>query len=335
MVAAVAPEALLTISKWRYNWNSVASQPTSTPSSFIKIHVLKIQENTVIKMFVYKFECRNEHTAASGNRQTYRRADTSTVSLSFGMVSLSQGTLKPPWERAVEKCLLSLMVHCFSLENVLAADIFLGPQPMTVALCITATLYTSCSRYSAWKMILWLQTCLYVSIFGLLELLILAAGESSIFEQETKQCMCASILAHPSVAVQIEKLPLPNFIWKWTSLPPLLFYACKSIVGQVWASGMHLGSEDAWLSVVLGNEFMALHVGTSLVIYAQIIGLKSYTHNVFIVCIAFQPFHSGLIGPAYCSLLSPNSTHHVVLYCMHLIYDLTDHNIMYTDITQH
>lgn len=240
MVAAVAPEALLTMSKWHYNWTSVASQPTSAPSSFIKIHVLKIQENTGIKMFVSKFECRNEHTAASGNRQTYRRADTSTVSLSFGMVSLSQGTLKPPWERAVEKCLLSdWWCTVFHLKMFLASDIFLGPQPMTVAPCITATLYTSCSRYSAWKMILWLQTCLYVSIFGLLELLILAAGESSIFEQETKQCMCASILAHPSVAVQIEKLPPPNFIWKWTSLPPLLFYVCKSIVGRVWTSGMH------------------------------------------------------------------------------------------------
>lgn len=48
----------------------------------------------------------------------------------------------------------------------------------------------------------------------------------------------------------------------------------RALWGKCGQVACILGSDDAQLSVVLENEFMALHVGTSLVIYAQIIGLK-------------------------------------------------------------
>lgn len=58
----------------------------------------------------------------------------------------------------------------------------------------------------------------------------------------------------------------------------------RALWGKCGQVACILGSEDAQLSVVLENEFMALHVGTSLVIYAQIIGLK-IIHTIYLSCV--------------------------------------------------
>ena len=261
MVATAAPEALLTVSKWRYNWTRVVSQPTSTQSSFIKIHTLKIQKNKDVRILVSlsvemnipPLVVTDEHI----DTQTQVAYPSPLGWSPFPKVLPEKGLWRSAYfhwwctvfHLKMFKLLLFLWDHSQWLWPLVSLPHCIHPAPDTELERWSSDYRHVCTFPSLGFLNYWSWQQVRVVFW---------AGDRSVH-------VCISILAHPSVAVQIEKLPLPNFIWKWTSLPPLLFYVCKSIVGQVWASGMHFRLWGCWLSVVLENEFMALYVGTSLV----------------------------------------------------------------------